>query len=358
MAIVIIDTSSTILLGSQSRVSVTVQDDTVDPAINTDPYRLYLKMMDINGGLILEDIWPSPASRIVRIGVGQFYVNIGPVKAELNGSTAAGATTLIVDNATPRTSADWPGNGTISIDIGGNREYIPYLSTNITAGSGSIILASPLTINHADNIILYGPNKETTSLGLFLFNWQIEMTQGGVITDSIAQIKVISPKATAFLPDFRQIIDKSRKFIAPKSECFLGYTDSQLLGYLEGGLGTINAYQPSLTFTFENYPLEYKQILLDAGLISGVTSQQLYAIDTDIPNYNDQGTSFVIVHQPQLASFLNQITQRLDRIIPMMKLQLLSPGSLHVKAGADYRLQQLVQASPSGSLFRNIYFKA
>lgn len=202
------------------------------------------------------------------------------------------------------------------------------------------------------------PNTETNDPQEWVIDWRVQMVSGESFTHSIQKIKVISIKTASLMPEFRLLIDKSRKLIAPASECFLGYTDAQLLSYLEGGLTTINAYQPSLTFTLDNFPLDYKQVLLDAGLITGAISQQLYAIDTDIPNYNDQGTAFVITHQPQLAGFLNQITSRLDKLVPMMKLQLLSPGSIHVQSGPNFRLTQLVQAAPGGSLFRGVFFKA
>jgi hypothetical protein len=152
------------------------------------------------------------------------------------------------------------------------------------------------------------------------------------------------------------MIDKSRKFVAPESECFLGYTDANLLNYLYGGLQTINAYQPSLTLTFENFPFTYKQILIDSSLVVGVMSQQLYAVDTDIPNYSDNGVSFSFQHQPQLASFLNALTQRLDKLIPQMKLQLINSGILHTQLGPNYRMQQLLEAAPNGATFRGIWF--
>jgi len=202
------------------------------------------------------------------------------------------------------------------------------------------------------------PNDETDSPQEYLFDWEIELVSGGKITHTAQKVKVISVKTASYLPEFRHLLDKSKKLVNTSNDCFLGYTDAQMLYYLEGGLQSINAYQPSLTFTMENFPLTYKQILLDAGLITGAMSQQLFAIDTDIPNYSDQGTSFVITHQAQLASFLNQVTQRLDKLIPMMKLQLIGPGSLHTQMGPNFRLQTLVEASPSGSLFRGIFFRS
>ena len=201
------------------------------------------------------------------------------------------------------------------------------------------------------------PNTETDSQTTWVFDWRTTLAFGGQQTHAIQNVKIITVREAHFLPDLRLLIDKSRKTVTPNQKCYLGYTDSMLIAFLEGGLQNINAYQPSLTFTIEDYPLEYRQVLIDAALITGVMSQQLYSIDTDIPNYSDQGTSFVITHQQQLAGFLNQITARLDRLIPMMKLQLIQPGSLHIQMGPSFRLQTLMSAAPSGSIFRNVFFR-
>jgi hypothetical protein len=343
------------LLNSIERVDITVQD--ADTAQNVDPFELLLTVTDIGGTEKVYDSYPSPATRIIRSAVGRYYINFGYPEAVLSGSHSIGATTLVVIGAYPAGSNSWPSTGNVIVGAGSTKETIGYSSVSISSGVGSFTLTSPLTINHSSGEKVRGSNSETNSPQEWLFNWQIKMIDGDEQQNVIQKVKVITHKVASLLSEFRVLIDKSSKLISPSSECFLGYTDSNLISYLEGGLGTINAYQPSLTFTFENFPLEYRQILLDAGLITGVMSQQLYAIDTDIPNYNDQGTSFVIVHQPQLASFLNQVSQRLDRLIPMMKLQLIQPGSLHIQAGPNFRLNQLMQAAPSGAIFRNVFFK-
>jgi hypothetical protein len=202
-------------------------------------------------------------------------------------------------------------------------------------------------------------NSETDSPYKWVVDWRSQLTSGGEYEHQIQNVHIISVRTASFLPELRLMIDKSRKRTTTSNgkDCFLGYSDSMLVSFLEGGLQSINAYQPSLTFELDYFPFEYKQILIDSALITGVITQQLYAIDTDIPNYSDQGTSFVITHQQQLAAFLNQITQRLDRLIPMMKLQLIQPGSLHVQMGPSFRLQTLMSAAPSGALFRNIWFR-
>jgi hypothetical protein len=201
------------------------------------------------------------------------------------------------------------------------------------------------------------PNNETNVVCEWLFNWQSILVTGGDILNTVQKVKTISTTMASYIPEFRLMIDKAVKIVDVQNQCFLGYTDAHLVSFLEGGMANINAYQPSVTFgAIEQFPRLYKQILLDSGLITGVMSQQLFAIDTDIPNYNDQGTSFVISHQPQLASFLNQVTQRLDKMIPQMKLQLINSGSLHTTMGPGYRLQTIMEAAPSGSIFRNVFF--
>ena len=199
------------------------------------------------------------------------------------------------------------------------------------------------------------PNTETNLTTEYMLDWSVQLTNISSPFHMYQKLKIISVRAASFLPEFRLMIDKTHKIIDFEHNCFLGYTDSQLYSYLEGGLSTINAYQPTVIWSIENYPLEQRQILLDAGLIIGAESQQLYAIDSDIPAYSDQGTTFVINHQPQLASFLNQVTQRLDKLIPLMKLAYINSGIVHTQIGPAYRLNQLLQSAAPGSLFRGVF---
>lgn len=278
MSVLVLEPNVIALQNTIERITITIQDAN---GVATDPTELQLSIFDLGGTAHVQDTWPAPAARLVRVSAGKFFIDIGN-------------------------------------------------QTN---------------------------NTETNAPYHWVFDWRIQMAIGGSFTHSIQNVNVISVKTAYMMPDLRLMIDKSRKITTPDEQCYLGYSDSMLVSFLEGGLQNINAYQPSLNFTLENFPLEYKQILIDSALITGVMSQQLYAIDTDIPNYNDQGTAFVITHQSQLASFLNQITQRLDRLIPMMKLQLINPGTLHVQMGPSFRLQTLMSAAPQGSIFRGVFFK-
>ena len=238
------------------------------------------------------------------------------------------------------------------LDLGGNQivnaiwPVVPPVTTRLVRDS--------LGKFHID-IGSLSPNTETNKICEYMLDWSSQRLISSGQFHMYQKLKVISIRAASFLPEFRLMLDKAHKIIDFTHDCYLGYTESQLYSYLEGGLSTINAYQPTVMWSIDNYPMEQRQILLDAGLITGAMSQQLFAIDSDIPNYSDQGTAFVISHQPQLASFLNQVTQRLDKLIPLMKLAYINSGSIVTQIGPNYRLNQLLGSAPQGALFRNCF---
>jgi len=232
------------------------------------------------------------------------------------------------------------------------------LFETFTYGNPDARLVKDATGVYHFNFGVNNPNNETNCPAEFLFNWQVVMSPASEPVNVVQTVRVVPAHVMMLLPEFRLLIDKSRKLISedPTNPCFLGYTDADLFTYLTQGLSIINAYQPYVTFDIAHFPDRHRYILLQAGLIAGAMSQQLFAIDTDIPNYNDQGTSFVITHQPQLAALLNQVTQMLDKLVPQMKLQYVMSGQLHVQQTGSYRLTALLNAAPPGMLFRNIFF--
>jgi len=201
--------------------------------------------------------------------------------------------------------------------------------------------------------------NETTLTGKFYFNWTVTGASGSEPVNIVQVVRIVSLRTLGRLPDFRNYVDKSSKIIDddPLEPCYLGYTDSMLIGYMEGGLGLINAYQPYPTFpTIDHFPELHLILLYDASLLVALNSQELFAIDTDIPNWNDQGNSFVLLHQPPIAAMAQRIAQRLDRMVPDMKKQYVQTGSLRLEMGPNFRLAQLLAAAPSGSLFRSLFF--
>jgi len=249
------------------------------------------------------------------------------------------------------------------------------LSLTVTAMTDTVILADDWVNDPGGTHIVHGGEgtgryyypygdgtpaaNVTNSLGDYLFRWKVASAPGVEPEDVIQIARVVSATTLALLPDFRLLIDKAVKMVDedPDDPCYLGYTDAQLVSYLEGGLSTINAYQPyPMWSSIEQFPVAYfKQVLLESALVVGLMSQELFAVDTDIDQWSDQGNTFTIAHQPKLAAFAQRLEAKLDRIIPAMKKHAVSSGSVKVEFGPNYRLSHLVAAAPNGALFRNVW---
>ena len=198
------------------------------------------------------------------------------------------------------------------------------------------------------------PNQtETNKIRDLFFVWRMVGATGTEPVVMLQVVKVLDPRTLAFLSPFRLQIDKAVKIVDSSQNIFLGYTDAQLVQYLEGGLNLINVYQPNTNMTLENFPSTHLQLLVDVATLVALQSQELFAVDTDI-DYSDQGYTFRVGHVQPLAAFMSQLTQRIDRLTPLFKLNFATMGSLHVEAGPSFRMLQLLQASPSGILFRGL----
>ena len=208
------------------------------------------------------------------------------------------------------------------------------------------------------NVVSTGVN-ETLCPGDFLGLWQAVGPVGTEELSVVQSIKVVTPTMMDLVNTLRHQIDKSAKIVTDTPDgcnCYLGYTDAMLIEFLEGGLQTINSYQPYPTFnTLDNFPRMFKQTLVESALLVGVSTQSLFALDTDIPSYSAQGSAFVIQHFPNLLQYFTTISQRCDKIIPQMKLHLCRSGSIHTELMPNSRLQTLISAAPSGALFRNLF---
>lgn len=193
---------------------------------------------------------------------------------------------------------------------------------------------------------------ETSCQEKILFLWQAD---GETSTTQI--VDVVSVGMMMVLSAFQEQIDKSRKDYDenPDDPIYLGYSTTQLIGYLNGGLGIINAAQPYPTWSsVDQFPVIHQQILIESAILVGIQSQELYAVDVDL-NYSNQGNTFDIAHFPKLESYANALAARLEKQIPLMKLQYVSSGQLHIEMGPSFRLAQLLQAAPGGEIFRNMF---
>ena len=397
-----------ILVNSVKNVGATFKDLNDNPIA---PAKLSLEILSIDGVTVLYDVYlpsgdrsPNPP-RILNPGIGVYEFPFG-LDNGLSDNTKTNRTTqmceylfrwsatltagvqalVTIDPGTgPNSLLKWTSvpNGTPGNFI--NVEYIHpgtpnqtlqiirtgstiqvYLATNALANVTTIandVLPAVLASTVASEIITVA--LAPTSLGTDPLAAVSSIPLIGGIDASpeeviYTDVKIVPTIIFALLNKFRLMIDKTRKLVNsdPNDPCYLGYTDGQLSQYLAGGLQIINSYQPYGTFNFFNFPyFDYDFILLETSLIAGLLSQNLYAVDNDIPQWSDNGSSFLITHGTQLAQYINMLTQRLDKLIPQFKLHFVQSGSIHYQMGANYRLAQLISAAPSGSLFRNLYCK-
>lgn len=200
-------------------------------------------------------------------------------------------------------------------------------------------------------------NLETSEAGEIIAQWTVIPEVDGETIDTIQLVKVVSARTLSWVPKLRLIIDKSAKIVDDNLDdpCFLGYTDPMLVQFLEQGLTLINMHPPYPVWnSVDEFPDIHWGLLIDAATCVALTSQELFAVDTDV-SYSDQGNVFAIDHQAKLSAILNATWTRLTTMTPHMKRQYLRNGSVRVEMGPNFRLQQMISAAPAGSTFRNTF---
>ena len=203
----------------------------------------------------------------------------------------------------------------------------------------------------------FDSKNSTATCGEYLFQWRVVGASGTEPVHIVQVAKVVSVRTMRMVPKLRLIVDKAAKVVDdnPDDPVFVGYTDSMLVQFLEGGLGWINAFQPyPMWGSIDAFPDVHWRVLIDAAVCDALTSQEIFAVDTDV-NYSDQGNVFVIDHQPKLSAILTATWNRLAAVVPPMKKHYLQSGSVRVEAGPNFRFAQMLSAAPRGSLFRNTF---
>lgn len=195
-------------------------------------------------------------------------------------------------------------------------------------------------------------NDETDVSRDWLAYWRATVA-GENVTEVVAA-RVTTPRFMWALIALKSYIDKAIKPI--ESDTVLGYTDGQLALFLELGLGQINAAQPYPVWdSVDAFPDIHMTTLVESAVVCGLTAQSIFAIDTDIPSFVDQGNSFPLDHHPRLEATLQRIATRLDAYVPSMKRMYVSSGHLHVQMGPHFRIAMLVNMAPNGALFRGLF---
>lgn len=244
--------------------------------------------------------------------------------------------------------------GTVQLDT----EFLPVLSSPQriikpagTTGQYYVLWGDPAA---AVNV----PDQTETALCRdLLFRWSVQVGAGNETIYVIQNVRIISAYVMSLLSPFRLLIDKTAKEVSdnPQDPCYLGYTDWMLIDFLLGGLSYINAYQPYPVWcSLEEFPGIHRQVLFESALRVGLLSQELFAIDTDVESWNDQGNSFVINHAAKIANIGARLDARLDRIVPDMKRQYVDIGTVRTQVNGSYRLMATIAGAVPGTTFRGI----
>lgn len=220
-------------------------------------------------------------------------------------------------------------------------------------GTGSRRITHPSTGKYQ---IKWGTEgTETQYSGGILFNWHLRQNETSEDVYRTQLVEVVSPRTLSLLPRFRLALDKSLKVIVPEQWCNLGYSDSQLIVYLQMGLSRINSAQPYVGWgCLDAFPTQgYFEILIRCALLAALDSQYLFAVDTDVPSFSDQGHSFVLTHAAQIKAMRDALANELERDIREFKLHFVKSGTLGAEFRIGWAFYQMLSAAPAGSIFRN-----
>jgi hypothetical protein len=203
----------------------------------------------------------------------------------------------------------------------------------------------------------WGGTDETDTAEALLFNWHSRQNATAEDVYRTQVLEVISSRTLSLLPTFRLLIDRSIKPIIPEKYCFVGVTDSMLILFLKSGLNAINNYQPYPVFiALDSFPIEtHSNVLMKAALYEAVLSQLIFAIDTDVPSFQDGSHSFVQAHAQNLAPLLNALRTELDNLIPKFKLHFVNSGTMSLELHINYAYAAMLTTAPGGTTFRGIW---
>jgi hypothetical protein len=197
---------------------------------------------------------------------------------------------------------------------------------------------------------------ETNSSGAYLFAWRVRRASGEEEVFRVQLLEVYTPVVLSLLPRLRLQLDKSIKVINPEKFCTLGYSDSQLLLYLQAGLERINQAQPYVTFGMSNFPFWHgSELLIRCAVLEGLRSQFLFAVDTDIPQFSDSGHSFAITHAQMLKPMYDSLSSEISKDIREFKMHYINTGFSISEYRVGYGFYQGILAAPTGAYFRNYY---
>lgn len=343
---------------TQARINILVLDTSVDPPVPIDATTgPQLDVLDTGDTVVHRDGFPSftltgtlsiVAGQAVVLGTNtKFQTEVVPGDSLTFGTETHIVETIISDLQITLTT----------VHVLGATNAIATKATRIVHPATGQYYLNWGDSNAPTNLTASGQLETSTSRDFF-FRWRLTTTVGTEEQTAVQVVRIISARVMGLLPSLRLIIDKIVKNIDENEfdPVFIGYSDWMLVDALIGGLGWINAFQPTIAWrTLDEFPIDYHgRVLIDAAVFHLLTCQEIFAVDADI-NWSDQGNVLVFDRQPKLTAIAMNTWNRLKETVPPMKRQYVSSGQVYTELGINSRFVGLLQSAPSGTLFRNAF---
>jgi len=186
----------------------------------------------------------------------------------------------------------------------------------------------------------------------FNLKWTWSDGEGSETLFALELLHVLSKITYDYFPRLRNQIDKAFKLTTCGR---VGYTEANLYYYLQGGIDEINKFPPVTSFTLENFPKVYGQLLIDSATIVSLVSQSLFSVDTDSMSFADQGFSFTTDHFSRLQSMLSMMITQVGNQLKMLKMEYSQIAGVVLQIVPNYPFNVVLKTSPRGALFRNLF---
>ena len=189
----------------------------------------------------------------------------------------------------------------------------------------------------------------------YVFKWTYQKNVAAETVFAVSYLFVITTNIYSWFPRLRIQLDKSMKV---QDRSFIGFLDSQLLYFLQGGLDNINMFPPMTSMFLEQWPQAFGQLLIDAATVVGLYSQKLFSVDTDVQTFSDQGFSYTVDHFSRLNTVLTELLTNVNATLTRFKWEYSGGPSVIVQSVPYFPMGILLSTAAPGSLFRNLFVAA
>jgi len=227
-------------------------------------------------------------------------IDVGRIKFELQGSESSRALVGMVLGLKDEPASAWID----VLDDEGSQAYVESVTCSIYDAHGNS-LASQLSAQYDEGIEKWKismPSVVSDNVGTKLLRWSADNGDKGFQFFVVVDVPVFWLMAR-----LRSVLDKSFK----STSNTWGYSDSDLFMYLVNAIGIFNTIPPLTGYSIGNLPQFLYDVIVELAQLCALEAQSIYAIDTDLPSYSDQGISISIDHFSRLQQEYGNVAARI-----------------------------------------------